>query len=496
MLPNEDGLDAMFTFETGEKPAVEQEVFRVLVLGDWVGVGRVGDMKSRSPKFIDRDEFDDVMKDISPEVQIDMSNDRTETLSIGFASIDDFHPDSLFERLPVFEEFRDLRKRLQNSETFNSAATEVKGWISDGGAVCDSGGSTNEVAESSGSLLDEILSGSSSPKSSGDVESLQDLVRELVAPHIVKIDENEQVQMISAVDAAISDLMRKILHSPEFQRLEASWRGMYRLVRKVPTGTELKIYLSQMTKNEFCSDLKSSDDLSKSNLFGLLSGGELGGPWALVCGDYSFVTEVDDIAALIRISKISADVGSPFVTHIDSKCFVTADRESGRIEDVGFGEVDRSEKLWNILRSEESASSLGMMTPRYLGRLPYGNDCDVIETFSFEEFISSPTHDSYLWINPCFLFASLVAQAYSEFGWELYREMQQDVTDLPIHVSKIDGQTLVKPCGEFIMSESSCEALVDLGLMPLVSFKDSDRVRIANLKSVAASGVRLKALWR
>ncbi|MCV4777388.1 type VI secretion system contractile sheath small subunit, partial [Escherichia coli] len=45
---------------------------------------------------------------------------------ISFRSMDDFHPDGLFEKLPVFTHLRDLRRRLKDSDSYNSAAREAR----------------------------------------------------------------------------------------------------------------------------------------------------------------------------------------------------------------------------------------------------------------------------------------------------------------------------------------------------------------------------------
>lgn len=52
--------------------------------------------------------------------------------------------------------------------------------------------------------------------------------------------------------------------------------------------------------------------------------------------------------------------------------------------------------------------------------------------------------------------------------------MMQDIGDLPLHVYKEHGEAQSKPCGEVLLTQHAAEALLDHGLMPLVSFKKQD----------------------
>ncbi|MFH4307907.1 type VI secretion system contractile sheath small subunit, partial [Acinetobacter baumannii] len=74
----------------------------------------------RTPIEIDRDNFDEVMNRLCPVIS------TPEMGEISFRSMDDFHPDGLFEKLPVFTHLRDLRRRLKDSDSYNSAAREPR----------------------------------------------------------------------------------------------------------------------------------------------------------------------------------------------------------------------------------------------------------------------------------------------------------------------------------------------------------------------------------
>ncbi|HEV8593290.1 MAG TPA: type VI secretion system contractile sheath large subunit, partial [Pyrinomonadaceae bacterium] len=152
-------------------------------------------------------------------------------------------------------------------------------------------------------------------------------------------------------------------------------------------------------------------------------------------------------------------------------------------------------KLWSALRQRPESGYLGMAIPRFLARLPYGVHTEPLEQFSFEEIVDTPLHDHYVWSNAGFAVALLLAQTFSENGWEMSRRFMQDIDRLPMHMYKQDGVTVYQPCAEVLLTEAAAEKLMEHGLMPLVSFKDSDRVRLTRIQSVSDPVTSLKGRW-
>src|SRR5581483_3166528 len=107
-MPRTDTLASVeiATEEKTQSAAVvdSEEPFRILVAGNFSGGGG----KNRKPLFIDRDNFDDVMARVAPELRLPFSGME---VPVRFVDLDDFHPDRLFARLPWFQKLRDLRKR-------------------------------------------------------------------------------------------------------------------------------------------------------------------------------------------------------------------------------------------------------------------------------------------------------------------------------------------------------------------------------------------------
>ncbi len=505
MPVSDSDFEAKFTMGDDPTGVVEEPPFHMLMVGDWSGHAEKRDVSGRRPIVIDRDNFDGVIKKLGTRLDLQMPGGNV--LPLEFAELDDFHPDRIFAQVPLFSELRDIRARLLDSDTFNSAAREMRSWFPAENPEEPKQAAVGEPKPpaSSVNLLDQILSepgGGSAPVRSPLAESgeLNDLIGELVRPHLVRVDENEQSQVLAAVDQATGDLMRQILHNHEFQALEAAWRGLYFLVRRTETDVDLKIFILDISKDELADDLKSVSSLTDSVLYRLLVEEAIetpgGDPWSAVFGNYAFAPNPDDTATLIRISKIASAANAPFVSHIRPEILgVHSLAETPDPKRWDLSDGTDAGKLWTTLRGLPESEYLGMTIPRFLARLPYGTETEPLESFSFEEFTDKPVHDQYLWSNACFAVAQLLARSHSESGWEMGRSLIQDIDGLPVHIYKEDGESVFKPCAETLLTESACDRLMDYGLMPLVSYKNTDRVRLGRFQSIADPITALKGRW-
>lgn len=501
MQPTDSGLEATFTLESEKTGVIEEPPFKILALGDWRGDAESPPLYDRKPIEIDRDNFDEIIERLG--VRLDLGFPDGSAITIDFAELDDFHPDALFRRIPLFTELRDLRKKLKDENTFYSAAREARQRFGVTEKEEPETASEPQPTAPADNLLDAILtkpSGGAPPPKPGVSRDLDGLIRDLVRPHLVSVDESEQAGVLAAVDEATSGLMRSILHHQKFQELEAAWRGLYFLVRRTETSTDLKIYILDTSKEELADSLKTANSLEETTLYRHLMkdaveapGSE---PWAVVVGSYAYSPNVDDIASLMRISKIAALANAPYVSHMRPDVIgVHSLFEHADPRDWNLSPDTDSGKLWFALRGQAESQYLGMTIPRFLSRLPYGVDTDPLETFSFEEFADGPEHDNYVWSNSAFIAAQLLAESYSSYGWEMGQFLKQDVEGLPVHLFNEGTETVFKPCSEVLLTDVAFEKIMSFGLMPLVSYKNSDRVKLARFQSIADPVTGLKGRW-
>lgn len=498
MQTNDSALEALFTLESGKTGVIEEPPFRVLALGDWSGDGAKVSLSSRKPIEIDRDNFDEVLSKLRVRLILDLVGAE---LELEFGELDDFHPDQIFRRVPLFSELRDLRKRLDSEDSFYSAAREVRERFGIEREVVEHAvvDSANEPQSDDllGAILDKPSGGASVPKPKPSSE-LASLIADLVRPHLVSVDDTERSEYISAIDEATSGMMRSIIHNRKFQELEAAWRGLYFLVGRTETSTDLKLYVFDVSKDELSNALKAGDSLTDTFLYKCMvhetADALTGDPWALSIGNYSFSPNVDDIATLMRISKIAAAANAPFISHMRPDVLgIHSLKENADPSTWKLSEDSAAGKLWSAICDQSESVYLGMTIPRFLVRLPYGIETDPLETFAFEEFLEGPVHDQYVWSNSAFLAAQVLAASYSQSGWEMGRRLLQDLDGLPMHVHKEGTEMVFQPCAEVLLSDRAVDAILNKGLIPLVSYKNSDKVKLAQFQSIA--GTALKGRW-
>jgi type VI secretion system protein ImpC len=292
------------------------------------------------------------------------------------------------------------------------------------------------------------------------------------------------VEHRAEADAARSELMRALLHHPGFQGLEAAWRGVHFLARRLETNALLKLELFDVSRAEVAAETQG--------VFQLLERSSTGGPWALVVGHYTFGPERPDLELLASLGAIGQRLGTPWLAGADPHL-------------IGGGSVperpdpdDRTaqtEAAWRELRRRPQARWLGLTLPRFLLRLPYGRETDPCESFAFEEMAGQPEHGRYLWGNPALACACLLAESFLADGWDLRPGGRLNLGSLPLHIYKREGEPFAQPCAEVLLTEREAASLLESGIMPLASLKDSDEVRLVRFQSIADPPAPLAGRW-
>lgn len=87
-------------------------------------------------------------------------------------------------------------------------------------------------------------------------------------------------------------LLNVILHTPAFQALEASWRGLHYLVQQSETSPMLRLRVLNVSKDDLRKDLERASTFDQSVLFKKVYDdvfGVFGGtPFGALIGDYEF----------------------------------------------------------------------------------------------------------------------------------------------------------------------------------------------------------------
>lgn len=488
--------------------ADDETPFRLAVLGDFSGRGRrpsdpPAPLANRQPILVDVDNLDALPGRLGAAAQVPVGNEDGVSVAVALHELEDFHPDRIFERLELFQALKDIRKRLQDPTTFDAAAAQLRSQAPDQPAAAEA--SPETPAEPDADTLQRLLGTSPSTSRPADQRQgsvdVEALIRRAVQPYVVPAPHPQQADLVAQVDRAISGQMSAILHCEGFQALEATWQALQLLVSRVETDETLELYIVDVTKAELAADLAKAENPESAAMYRLFVEQSLhvpgGLPWTLLVGCYRFDQTGQDLALLRQIGGIAKAAGAPFVAQADphfagcESIAATPDPNDWRWQATA-----EAAEAWGQLRRSAQAPFVGLALPRFLLRLPYGKDTEPIDRFDFEELADPADHERYLWGNPAWICACLLAEAFSRHGWSLTEGLARDMTDLPMHVRKADGQTHVTPCAEVMLTERAMQALIEKGLMPLLSIKGRNAARLARFQSVSEPATPLAGRWR
>ena len=451
--------------------------------------------------MVDIDNLDATLKRFATRLCLPLGDHATAGVPIQIASLEDFHPDRIVPQLELFSELRNVRQRLQDSSTFAAAAAEVQTWAGPVQAPAAPRETTAPAAtgstqpESDAATVERLLGrpktqASASPLRNACVD-LQSLLREAVAPHIVRGPDPRQAELVAAVDAAIADQLRRIVHHPDFQAMEAAWRGLDFLVHNLELDESLKLFVLDASREELAADLGSTDDLRSTALHRLLvqstietPGGE---PWSLIVANHQFDRSTPDAAVLGRLAQLAAAAGAPVLAGAASTLVSEIDQASETTQG------DR--EMWTALRQLPEAAYLGFSLPRFLLRLPYGRKTDPVHAFEFEEITDPASGVGYLWGNSALLCATMLGQSFTQSGWDLSPGDIGEVSGLPLHVYKDAEGSKMTPCAEMWLTDGQAEALLEAGFMPVMSILSRDAVRLPRFQSIRDPLCALAGRW-
>lgn len=356
-----------------------------------------------------------------------------------------------------------------------------------------------ELAEQPADFLDQIIDNTQAIRRESDrgkvKKQLDNFLSEVASGAvIVSNDLVGSIEMrIAAIDELLSAQVSKIIQSPEFLRMESSWRGLHKLVQSsVTENTKVRVF--NCTKKDLLRDFKSASDFDQSSLFKIIYESEYGtfggDPYSAFVGDFEFDAMPEDIQLLEQISHVAAAAHAPFLSAANPGMFAMSSfSEIPRPRDMGklFDTSDYAR--WKSFRQSDDSRYVGLTLPRVIGRLPYGSKTVSVDMFNFEEIVDeSNAGSSYLWVNAAYELAGRMVEAFEEYGWcAAIRGVEGGglVKSLPTHsfVSQT-GEKVMQCPTEVAISDRREKELADLGFIPLVHCKGTDYAAFFAVQSV------------
>lgn len=350
---------------------------------------------------------------------------------------------------------------------------------------------TEEATEQLG-LLDQAIQATKQTEPSRAEELVAALAEEALKG-TVTWNKNITVSItnaITAIDAMMSKQLSAVLHAPELQKLEGTWRGMNYLVMNTETSANLKIRMINASKRDLFKDLDKASEFDQSQIFKKIYENEFGTPggepYGALIGDYEFTNHPEDVELLEKMSNVAAASFAPFLTAAGPSLMgfgswteLSKPRDLEKI----FETVEYAK--WKSFRDSEDSRFVTLTMPRSLSRLPYGANTKPIEEFGFEEveleesgMAKKVAHDDYCWMNSAYVLGTKLTDAFAQYGWCTAirgAEGGGRVNGLPAHVfASDDGDPDLKCPTELGITDRREAELSNLGFLPLCHYKNTD----------------------
>jgi type VI secretion system protein ImpC len=351
---------------------------------------------------------------------------------------------------------------------------------------------TTTTTEAAPTLLDEVLAATRQTERSRAEDLIRTLTEEVLKGTVSwsrNVSETIRAGM-EALDAALSKQLAAIMHHPDFQKLEGTWRGLHYLVMNSETSTMLKIRVLNVSKRELFKDLDRAVEFDQSQLFKKLYENEFGSPggepYGALIGDYEFTNHPEDVELLSKVSNVSAAAFCPFVSAAAPPLFGFDDwNELSKPRDLEkiFDTIEYTK--WKSFRQTEDSRFVTLVMPRVLSRLPYGSATKPVEEFNYEEVELDSTgkskpvpHAHYSWMNAAFVLGTRMTDAFAKYGWCTAirgAEGGGKVRGLPAHIFiSDDGDPDLKCPTEIGITDRREAELSKCGFLPLCHYKNTD----------------------
>jgi type VI secretion system protein ImpC len=340
-----------------------------------------------------------------------------------------------------------------------------------------------------GGLLDQIVEEGRLTRDPAVRERGKDLVREFVTQVLqgemtVSRDTEAMINArIAQIDHLISIQLNEVLHHPQFQKLEGTWRGLKYLLERSETSPMLKIRVVNVTKRELLRDFQRAPEFDQSAAFLKVYSEEFGTfggqPFGALIGDYEFGRSSEDLELLEKMSQVAAGAHAPFLTaasadmlNLDSFTSLGTPRDLAKIFDQTLY------AKWKSFRESEDSRYVGLTLPHVLLREPYGREGRTVDAFDYQEGVDGTDHGKYLWGNAAYALGARLTDSFAHYGWcASIRGVEGGglVEGLPVHNFLTDeGDVALKCPTEISITDRREKELADLGFIPLVHCKGHD----------------------
>jgi len=359
---------------------------------------------------------------------------------------------------------------------------------------------TAKTEEAEASLLDVILHETKlKPSEEGysiAKRGVEAFIAELLSPARKEAKVHQAVinEMIAEIDLKMSIQMDVILHNQTYQKLESAWRGLKFVVDRTNFRENVKMELLNISKGDLLNDFEDAPEVTKSGLYKLAytaEYGQFGGnPFGAMIANYDFGPGPQDVKLLQYAASVATMSHAPFIAAAGPQFFGEESfQRLPNLKDLKSVFEGPQYVKWNSFRESEDARSVGLTMPRFLLRLPYSQETNPVKSFNYSETVSD-SHESYLWGNTAFTFATKLTDSFAKYRWcpnIIGPASGGAVEDLPVHQFESMGAIESKIPTEVLISERREFELAEEGFIALAMRKGSDNACFFSANSAQKS---------
>jgi len=297
-------------------------------------------------------------------------------------------------------------------------------------------------------------------------------------------------RMIAEIDSKLSQQMDEILHHPQFQTLESSWRGLHLMVNRTDFRENIKIEILNVSKQDLLDDFEDSPEVMQSGLYKHVytaEYGQFGGePVGAIIANYFFSPSSPDVKTMQYVSSVACMAHAPFIAAAGPQFFgIESFNGLPDLKELKDHFAGPQFTKWQSFRQQEDARYFGLTLPRFLLRTPYDPEENPVKTFVYKENVAN-SHEHYLWGNTAYAFGTRLTDSFAKFRWcpnIIGPQSGGAVEDLPLHHFQSMGEIETKIPTEVLVSDRREYELAEEGFIALTMRKGSDNAAFFSASS-------------
>ncbi len=481
----------------GELPVIP---LRLVVVADLAPEGSSFDFTARQPLRVDKDSFNDVLREVCPRVAFHIEDAASTN---GYASIE-FTVEDLksFQPATLVREVEPLRKMLEgrqslvdlrdqkisreqflekmevssfpmlSPEAFSRALRNAPAPATRQASPAAPKPAPAPASRDEGAL-DAILDMVDAPSEAREapVESTQGAAR--VQQFISDMfsgrgardtaDKRALNDLIAEIDKALSDKVNDVMCNAQFARLEASWRSLKFLVDRTDLREPIYIEVVPAGKEQLPEVLHALLEESEA--------AEV--PPAVVLTGFGFVNSPPDMVLLKECAELAEQLHAPLLVNVGAAFFGMRDASEAAGIPLLQSHLESPEFVkWAAFRQCEASRWVGVCFNRFLLRGPYDESSASKLPFRFK------ARGDGLWCEPSWAIGSLLTRSFARSGWCGHItgiRAGGAIEDLPVRANRLPsgGETQIPL--ETIFSKDRERDFYEAGFMILQTGENQDK---------------------